>query len=592
MKQFKPGRIILFLLFCMAFLSLKTVQGADIINLKCEHLSNPLGIDNPNPRLSWMMNDDRQGAVQKAYRIIVGTDSLQLKSKINIQWDTQKVYDGSTLVLYKGRTLNPFTKYFWSVEVLDKNNKLISSRISSFETGMMGIQNWRGTWISDRNDINIREAPYFRRVFETEKQVKSAKAYIVASGLYEMYMNGSKVGNHRLDPMYTRFDRRNLYVTYDVTSKLKKGQNAIGVILGNGWFNHQAMAVWNFDKAPWRARPAFCLDLSITYTDGTSETITSGSDWKTSFGPIISNNIYTGEHYDARLEQKGWNEVNFDDLKWRGVNLRATPSKNIVSQTMYPIRNVEEIKARSLRKFNDTTYLYDMGRNIAGVSKIRVSGDKGTVIKLKHAERLYPDGRADLSNIDVYYRPTDRTDPFQTDIFILNGEGEEEFMPLFNYKGFQYVEVTSSNPVKLAKQSLVGYFMHSDVPATGKISSSNPLIDKLWWATNNSYLSNLFGLPTDCPQREKNGWTGDGHFAIETGLYNFDAVTVYEKWLGDHRDEQQPNGVLPDIIPTSGWGYGTANGTDWTSTIAIVPWNIYMFYGDIKPLADNYENIK
>ena len=592
MKQFKPYRIISFLLFCMPFLSFKTVQGADIINLKCEHLSNPLGIDNPNPRLSWMMNDDRQGAVQKAYRIVVGTDSLLLKSKINIFWDTQKVYDGSTLVLYKGTALTPFTKYFWSVEVLDKNNKSINSRISSFETGMMGIQNWRGTWISDRNDINIREAPYFRKIFETEKQVKSARAYIVASGLYEMYMNGSKVGNHRLDPMYTRFDRRNLYVTYDVTSKLKKGQNAIGVVLGNGWYNHQAMAVWNFDKAPWRARPAFCMNLRITYTDGTSEIITSGSDWKTSFGPIISNNIYTGEHYDARLEQKGWNEVNFDDLKWRGVNLRASPSNNIVSQTMHPIRNVEEIKARSLRKFNDTTYLYDLGRNIAGVSKIRVSGDKGTVIKLKHAERLYPNGRADLSNIDVYYRPTDRTDPFQTDIFILNGEGEEEFMPLFNYKGFQYVEVTSSKPVKLTERSLVGYFMHSDVPATGKISSSNPLIDKLWWATNNSYLSNLFGLPTDCPQREKNGWTGDGHFAIETGLYNFDAVTVYEKWLGDHRDEQQPNGVLPDIIPTSGWGYGTANGTDWTSTIALVPWNIYMFYGDMKPLADNYENIK
>ncbi|MEH3113824.1 family 78 glycoside hydrolase catalytic domain [Pedobacter terrae] len=392
--------------------------------------------------------------------------------------------------------------------------------------------------------------------------------------------------------MYTRFDRRNLYVTYDVTSNIMQGKNAIGVILGNGWYNHQAMAVWNFDKAPWRARPAFCLDLRITYTDGTIETITSGSTWKTSLGPIISNNIYTAEHYDARLEQKGWNKADFDDTKWHGIKLRAAPSKNIVAQNMHPIRNVEKIKAKSLRKFNDTVYLYDLGRNIAGVSKIKVSGKKGTIIKLKHAERLSANGRADLSNIDVYYRPKDDTDPFQTDIFILNGNGEEEFMPLFNYKGFQYIEITSSEPIKLEKKSLVSYFMHSDVPAIGKIASSNPLIDKIWWATNNSYLSNLFGLPTDCPQREKNGWTGDGHFAIETGLYNFDALTVYEKWLGDHRDEQQPNGVLPDIIPTSGWGYGTANGTDWTSTIAIIPWNIYMFYGDPKALADNYKHIK
>jgi len=587
LKLFKS----LLLLFTI-FTGIQTTNASEILNLKCEHLVNPIGIDNPNPRLSWMMADDRKGAVQHAYRVIVGTDSLQLKSKMNVQWDSDKVNSANSLIIYKGRALAPFTKYFWRVEVLDKDNKLVLSKISSFETGMMGSENWKGTWISDRNDINTRPAPYFRRVFEPIKQIKSARAYIVASGLYELYLNGEKVGTHRLDPMYTRFDRRNLYVTYDVTRNLQQGKNAVGVILGNGWYNHQAMAVWNFDKAPWRARPSFCLDLRITYTDGTTETITSGSDWKTSFGPIISNNIYTAEHYDARLEQKGWNKVDFDDAKWRGISLRATPSKNIVSQTMHPIRNIEEIKVKSLHKFDDTTYLYNLGRNIAGVSKIKVSGPKGTVIKLKHAERLSTNGRADLSNIDVYYRPKDNTDPFQTDIFILNGDGEEEFMPLFNYKGFQYVEVTSSNPIKLEEKNLVAYFMHSDVPAAGKISSSNPLIDKIWWATNNSYLSNLFGFPTDCPQREKNGWTGDGHFAIETGLYNFDAVTVYEKWLGDHRDEQQPNGVLPDIIPTGGWGYGTANGTDWTSTIAIIPWNIYMFYGDTKALADNYKNIK
>jgi alpha-L-rhamnosidase len=346
------------------------------------------------------------------------------------------------------------------------------------------------------------------------------------------------------------------------------------------------------DKAPWRARPTFCLDLRITYTDGSVETVSSGGGWKTSFSPIVSNSIYTGEHYDARLEQKGWNAIGFDDSKWRGITLRAAPSKNIVSQVMHPIRNVEEIAAKSIRKFDDTTYLFDLGRNIAGVSKIKVAGKRGTVIRLKHAERLYANGHADLSNIDVYHRPKDASDPFQTDIYILKGEGEEEFMPLFNYKGFQYVEVISSNPIKLDKSSLVGYFMHSDVPAVGEISSSNPLINKLWWATNNSYLSNLYGFPTDCPQREKNGWTGDGHFAIETGLYNFDGITVYEKWMGDHRDEQQPNGVLPDIIPTGGWGYGTANGTDWTSTIAIIPWEIYLFYGDSKLLSDNYQSIK
>ena len=538
------------------------------------------------------MLDSRKGAFQHAYRIYVGTDSVQLANKTGIVWESGNVSAQNSLTTYKGASLRPFTKYFWRLELWDKDGKLLPVATSSFETGMMGMENWKGTWISDRNDINTRPAPYFRKVFEPAKQIKSARAYIAAAGLYELYLNGKKVGDHRLDPMYTRFDRRNLYVTYDVTSNLKQGKNAVGVLLGNGWYNHQSLAVWNFDKAPWRARPTFCLDLRITYTDGSIEIIKSGDDWKTSLSPIISNSIYTAEHYDARLEQKGWNTADFDDSKWRGITLRAAPSKNIVSQVMHPIRNVEEIAVKNMRKFDDTTYVFSLGRNIAGVSKIRVKGERGTVIRLRHAERLYANGHTDLSNIDVYHRPKDKSDPFQTDIFILNGEGEETFMPLFNYKGFQYVEVMSSKPITLNEKSLVGYFMHSDVPPVGKIASSNNLVDKLWWATNNSYLSNLYGIPTDCPQREKNGWTGDGHFAIETGLYNFDGITVYEKWMGDHGDEQQPNGVLPDIIPTGGWGYGTANGTDWTSTIAIIPWNIYMFYGDSKLLGDNYQSIK
>jgi alpha-L-rhamnosidase len=590
----KPNIITLkfFILFNLLGAGVNKVSAVEPVLLKCEHMIRPIGIDTPTPRFTWMMKDDRIGAVQTSYRISVATDSLNLLSGKQILWTSGKLASGLNLTHYKGYSLQPFTRYFWKLEIWDKDQKPGKPAVSSFETGMMGMENWKGTWISDRNDINTLPAAYFRKGFATGKKVKSARAYIVAAGLYELYLNGKKVGDHRLDPMYTRFDRRNLYVTYDVTDQLIAGKNAVGVLLGNGWYNHQSIAVWNFDKAPWRARPAFCMDLRINYMDGSTEIISSGNDWKTSLSPIVSNSIYTAEHYDARLEQDGWNTADFDDAKWRGVTLRATPSKNITAQVMHPIRNVEEIAVKSMRKIDDTTYLFDLGRNIAGVTKINVKGTNGTVIKLKHAERLSAYGRADLSNIDVYYRPKDKSDPFQTDVFILNGKGEEEFMPKFNYKGFQYIEVTSSKPLELTEKSIKGYFMHSDVPATGQLSSSNPLIDKIWSATNNSYLSNLYGYPTDCPQREKNGWTGDGHFAVETGLYNFDGITIYEKWLADHRDEQQPNGVLPDIIPTGGWGYGTANGTDWTSTIAIIPWDIYMFYGDSKLLADCYQNIK
>lgn len=584
--------VFLFLLVCITGNSFAKRDLVSTI-IKCEHLVDPIGIDVSNPRFSWTMEDWRPGARQTAYRIRVATDQGTLFQAKNLSWDSGKVNSSANLVIYQGIPLQPFTKYFWTVEQWDKDGKpLPTSYVATFETGMMNMANWTGTWISDRNDVNILPAPYFRKTFNSTRKIRSARAYIAAAGLYELYLNGKKVGNHRLDPMYTRFDRRNLYVTYDVSSYLQNGKNAIGILLGNGWYNHQSIAVWDFHKAPWRARPAFCLDLRITYEDGTVEVINTNNQWKSKPSPIVFNSIYTAEHYDARLDQPGWNTADFDDSKWNGITLRAAPSQNIVAQAMHPIRNVEEIPAKSMNKINDKTYIFDLGRNIAGVSKVRVSGESGTVIRLKHGERLYPNGRVDLSNIDVYHRPKDDKDPFQTDILILSGKGTEEFMPKFNYKGFQYIEVTSNKPIQLNKESLTGYFMHSDVPAAGSINSSNPLINKLWWATNNSYLSNLYGYPTDCPQREKNGWTGDGHFAIETGLYNFDGITIYEKWLADHRDEQQPNGVLPDIIPTGGWGYGTANGTDWTSTIAIIPWNIYMFYGDSKLLSDSYASIK
>ena len=562
-------------------------------NLKCEYLNNPIGIDATNPRLVWQMQVERPGAFQKTYQVFVGIDSAEVAGGKGKVWESGKVSSSVFPVIYQGQQLQPFTRYFWSVKIQDEGGSWSNlSPVAFFETGMMGQENWKGSWISDTYDYNLKPAPYLRKSFGVQKKVKSARAYIAVAGLYELYLNGEKVGNHRLDPMYTRFDRRTLYVTYDVTKSLQNGENVVGVLLGNGWYNHQSTAVWYFEKAPWRARPKFCIDLRIKYEDGSEEIIASGSDWKTALSPIIFNSIYTAEHYDARLEQAGWNKAGFDDSKWGTAYLTGAPSQNIVAQALHPVRNVEEINAKEMVQQDARTFLFNFGRNISGVSRITVSGAAGTTVRLKHAERLDTNGRIDQSNIDVHYRPTDDTDPFQTDIFILSGKGEETFMPLFNYKGFQYVEVTSDKPISLTKENLTAYFMHSDVPPVGNIHSSNPTLDKIWQAGNASYLANLFGYPTDCPQREKNGWTGDAQINIETGLYNFDAITVYEKWLADHQDEQQPNGVLPAIIPTDGWGYTWANGPDWTSTIAIIPWNIYLFYGDSHLLESCYGNIK
>lgn len=593
--KFSVRKNIAYLLIAVATISSfsKATAAEKIDDLKTEYLVNPLGIDAVHPRLSWLMNAGNRGARQTAYQIAVGTDSVALAKGIAPAWKTVKVLSDVNRIVYGGKTLQPYTKYYWRVSVWDETGKKTISPIASFETGLIEKSNWKGTFISDNRGPEVKPAPYFRNVFSLAKKVKSARAYIAVAGLYELYINGEKIGNHRLDPMYTRFDRRTLYVTYDVTSQLQTGKNAVGVILGNGWYNMQSTAVWDFHKAPWRNRPTFCLDLRVTYTDGTVETITSDRSWKSSLSPIIFNSIYTAEHYDARLEQPGWSTPGFTETKnWRTVIIRPAPSANIVSQAMQPIRAIETIPAADMKKLDDSTYMFNIGRTIAGVSKITVSGEAGTVIRLKHTEKLDKNGYGDMSNIDVHYRPTDKSDPFQTDIFILSGRGEETFMPRFNYKGFQYVEVTSNKPISLKKESLTAYFMHSDVATMGMINSSNETLNKIWFACNNSYLSNLYGYPTDCPQREKNGWTGDAHIASETGLYGFDGVTIYEKWMADHRDEQQPNGVLPSIIPSDGWGYEWGNGPDWTSTVAIIPWNLYEFYGDSKTLNDNYNAIK
>lgn len=587
MKRFLS---VLFLVLSSHLLLFATQSPEKLDFLRCEYLVAPLGVDVPTPRLSWRLPANLNK--QQAYQVIVGTDSVAVENGTGGAWDSGKVLSSEVLTVYAGKTMQAYTRYYWKVSVWDDANNNYTSTVSCFETGLMGMHNWKGSWISDTHDYRLKPAAYFRKAFDAGRKIRQARAYIAVAGLYELYINGTRVGDHRLDPAYTRFDRRTLYLTHDITQLLQQGDNAVGVLLGNGWYNHQSTAVWNFDQAPWRGRPKFCMDIRIVYEDGKEEFVSTGSDWKTSLSPVIFNSIYTAEHYDARKEQTGWNTPGFDDEKWKNAACTSAPSNLIVSQQMHPIRDVKQLNPVKMTKLSDTDYLFDFGQNMSGVSELIVTGKPGTEIRLKHAERIGEDEKVDMSNIDYHYRPTDDSDPFQTDIFILSGQGEESFRTRFNYKGFQYVEVLSNEPIELTTNSLKAYFMHSDVPVVGKVTSSSELLNKIWEATNRSYLSNLFGYPTDCPQREKNGWTGDAHIAIETALYNYDGITVYEKWLADHQDEQAPNGVLPAIIPTGGWGYHWGNGVDWTSTIAIIPWNIYLFYGDKHLLESVYDNIK
>ena len=546
------------------------------IDLKCEYSINTIGIDADPPRLTWILPANSGIKKQSIYQLVLGLDSTEIAESKSLVWDSGKTESDVNLVVYKGDKLLPNTQYFWAVKVWDsKGNESLLSEVASFQTGLK--DNWSAKWITDVEDVNEKRAPYFRKEIKTISPVARATVYLASAGLHELMLNEEKVGNSFMNPIYTRFDKRVLYNTYDITSMLK-ADNVIDVVLGNGWYNHQSTAVWDFHKAPWRARPRFAFEMIVEYKDGNREKITSDKSWKTSFGNIQFNCIYTAEHVDN-------NQVAGD---WGNAIEVVSPTEQISSQQLPPIRKVNDYSAASFNKIDSKTYLFDFGQNMSGITELRIAGPKGTVVKVKHGEQLR-DGRIFNKGLEVHYRPTDDTDPFQTDIYTLSGNGEEVFAPRFNYKGFQYAEVIADREIQLNKNSLKAYFTHSDVEPVGKTESSNELITKIWKATNMAYLSNLFGYPTDCPQREKNGWTGDGHIAIETGLFNFDGIMVYEKWMDDHRDEQQEDGTLPAIIPTSGWGYTWANGPDCTSSMVLVPWNVCKFYGDKHILEENYE---
>lgn len=570
--------ILCFLIFLLSCQKTGINSSLKIENLKCEYMVNPLGIDTDFPRFTWQMKDTLQGAKQTAFQIVLGTDKKSVLKCEGSYWDTGKVLSNNTLVVYSGEKLLPGTKYYWKVVVWDKNKVKFVSALATFETGLKG--NWTAKWITDLEDINEKRAPYYRKEFKTKLHISRATVFIASAGMHELTINKERVGDAFLNPAFTRFDKRVLYATYDVTSYLKK-ENVIDVVLGNGWYNLQSTAVWNFDKAPWRARPRFMFEMIIEYKDGSSEKITSDKSWLTSFGKIQFNSIYTDEHVDN-------NKATGD---WKNAIEVAKPTQLISSQQMPPIRKLTEYKAISCKKIDAKTFLFDFGQNMSGITELKIAAQKGTVINVKHGEQL-KDGRIYNVGLEVHYRPTDNTDPFQTDIYTLSGNGEEVFAPKFNYKGFRYAEVTSDRKIQLDRKSLKAYFVHSDINPSGKIETSDELLSKIWKATNMSYLSNLMGYPTDCPQREKNGWTGDAQIAIETGLFNFDGILIYEKWMKDHRDEQKPDGTLPAIIPTAGWGYTWANGPDWTSSMVLVPWNVYKFYGDKRILEENYESMK
>lgn len=344
---------------------------------------------------------------------------------------------------------------------------------------------------------HVDPAPLLRKTFTLDKPVRRATAYVSGLGYYELRLNGQKVGDHVLDPAFTRYDRRVLYVTYDITSQLQRGKNALGVMLGNGWYNYHVKNAWDFDNAPWRGQPKLLLQLVVEFADGSTATIVSDESWKYSTGPIRWDGLMSGEIYDARHELPGWDTVRFDDSAWAAAKLVAAPGRKLSAQMLPPIRIKDEFKPVKVTEPKPGVFVFHFPQNIAGIPRLTVRGPAGTEVKLQYGELLNDDGTLNQKNIAPHVYNTE----FQTDRYILKGHGTETWQPRFQYHGFQFVQITGF-PGKPTRENLKAFAVHTDLESAGSFECSNELLNKIQSATRWSYLNNFHGHPTDCPQRE------------------------------------------------------------------------------------------
>lgn len=583
-------RKLLVLLVLLVFISAcKTTPADDVTveRMRCELLTNPLGLDAINPRLSWNILSNTQGQKQTAYRILVASTLENLNNDTGDIWDSEKVNsERSDNIDYDGKALTSDSKYFWKVRIWDKNERPAEWSASSFwTTGLLEGAEWKAKWIGfdqaiDDDDTQaehrILAARMLRNEFGIDKEVSKASVFVCGLGLFEFYLNGEKVGDQVLAPALSEYDKRLYYMTFDVTDKLVVGANAIGTILGNGRFF--APRADHPSRTKDYGFPKLILQLNVSYADGSSETIVSNEQWKlTTKGPIRKNNEYDGEYYDARLEMKDWSKPGFEDGAWRSVELVEKPSGKLVAQQNEPIRITDIVNPVSISEPEKGVYVFDMGQNMVGWTQLKVQGERGAKVTMRFAETVQDNGMIYLENI----RGAE-----VTDTYVLKGGETEIWQPRFTYHGFRFVEVRGY-PGKPDLTALEGKVIHDDMEITGTFETSNPLINQIYknafWGIRGNYRS----IPTDCPQRdERHGWLGDRSTGSKGETFVFGNGNLYRKWMIDVDDSQLETGSIPDVAPSL-WPIYTDNAT-WPGSFIIIPDMLYKQYGDKKIIERLY----
>jgi alpha-L-rhamnosidase len=568
----------------------------EIADLSCEYSVNPIAVDTRTPRFSWVLDSSERGQRQSAYQILVADSAEALSEDRGSLWDSGRVASSSSAhVSFAGTALESSRTYHWKVRVWDANG--IASPYSQpahFGTGLFVPEDWKAKWIARAPEAPLTEegaavppvehdgrSTLLRKEFQIGRSVLKARVNVCGLGLYELYLNGDKVGNDALMPPKTNYAKQVLYNTYDVTEQLNNGVNAFGIMLGNGWFSpYEKYRNW---RMQWFGSQKAIVQLHVDYTDGTSDIFTSDESWKASTGAIIHSCIYDGETYDATLEQAGWDIPGFDDSTWTEVNVVESPGGTLVPQMMEAIRVTEVIDPVALTNPKPGVWVFDMGQNFAGWSRLSVKGPKGTVVNLRYAENLAKNGMLDRETLG------DIAEGGVRGVYTLKGEGVEVYEPRFCFFGFRYVEVTGF-PGTPTLESLQGCVVHSDCPTVGTFACGNALVNRVHRCTLWSQRSNMIGYPMDCPQRdERLGWMGDAHVSAEEAMHNFHMPLFYENWLkGVQLNQDEATGDLPYISPRP---YMKGESPAWSSAYHLIIWYQYLHYGDTWILEEHFENM-
>ncbi len=561
-------------------------------DLRVDYQYNPLGVDSPQPHFSWKIRSDKRSVYQASWRIIVGESLQEVSHKNGSVWDSGEFNSRKTVnIAYDGSPLQSNRKYFWRVEITIDEHVKVWSEPASFHTGFLDSSDWKSQWITTKEEI-VDASPLFRKEFSIDKKVKQAYAFVSACGFYEFYLNGEKVGDQVLDPAVTDYRRRILYSTFDLTGLLKNGENAFGVMLGNGAYNLRQTAgrySWG-DGGTQLGNPAFIAQVHIAYDDGSQTVITTDESWKYADGPITFNNIYGGEDYDARKEADGWSSPVFSDENWRKASLAEPPGGQLKSQSMPAIKVTETLEPIAETNPAGGVYLYDLGQNIAGWWRVQLKGKAGQTIRIRGAETLndslFPKNLEEGDRLSEKHRYHAQT---WTDYTMKGGE-LETYEPRFFYTGFRYIEVATGDQEDLEILKVEGRVVRSALERNGRFASSDSLLNQIHRAGLWSQKGNLVGYPTDCPHREKGAYNGDGQVIAETSMHDFQMAPFYYKWLNDMRDSQDPNGRIPNTSPTLIGGMG--GGVAWGSAYVLIPYWMHYYYDDTRILKEHYPAMK